>query len=112
MTHLRYLPGHAFADADGWVDLDALGDYFAKAEKKQKGKRVHVVSDTMATPLQHMATGKFSDSKSEHRRMTKESGCVEVGNDSSLLRQRKPAVLDRAKRRDDIRRAIYELRNR
>lgn len=71
----------------------------------------YVISDIMAE-TQHMATGRFHTSKSEFRKDTKDSNCIEIGNETkALLAPRKPVMMDRAKRRDDIRRTIYELRN-
>jgi hypothetical protein len=59
-----------------------------------------------------MADGNYYESKSEFRKATKAAGCIEYGSEiPTLLKPRKPIPLDRAKRRDDIRRAIYELRN-
>ena len=72
---------------------------------------VQVISDSM-DQLRNMADGKYYDSKSEFRQATKAAGCVEYGNEiPTLLTPRKPIPLDRSKRRDDIRRVIYELRN-
>ena len=69
------------------------------------------ISDTMDT-LQHMADGKMYDSKKAFRAATRAAGCVEIGNEErTLLTPRKPIPLDPAKRREDIRRTIYELRN-
>lgn len=69
------------------------------------------ISDTM-DPLQHHADGKIYDSKHKFRAATRAAGCVEYGNDvMPLLAPRKPIPMDRAKRRDDIRRTIYDLRN-
>ena len=69
------------------------------------------ISDTM-DPLQHHADGKMYDSKHKFRETTRAYGYVEYGNETkALLTPRKPILMDRAKRRDDIRRTIYELRN-
>ncbi len=68
----------------------------------------HVISD-IQPELRHMGTGKVTDSKSEFRKMTKASGCIEVGND--MPPPRKPAKLDRRERAEDIRKAIYDLQN-
>lgn len=70
-----------------------------------------VISDTMSE-TRHMANGRYYTSKTEFRKATKAAGCVELGNDSSLLKPRKPVPLDRRKRRDDIKRTIHELKNR
>jgi hypothetical protein len=69
-----------------------------------------VISDIMPE-TRHMASGKYHTSKSKFRAETKAYGCVEVGNDSSMLRPRKPITLDRGERREAIRRTIYQLRN-
>lgn len=69
-----------------------------------------VISDTME-PMRHMATGRYFTSKRAFRAETKAAGCVEVGNDSSLYKPRAPVPLSREKRREDIRRTIYNLRN-
>lgn len=45
------------------------------------GPRLHVIQDSMDACV-HPATGVWCDSKSEFRRMTKASGCIEVGNES------------------------------
>lgn len=72
----------------------------------------YVISDIME-PTRHMATNRYYTSKAKFRQATKASGCVEIGNDvGPLLQPRKPVRLDPAKRRDDIRRTLYELRNR
>jgi len=69
-----------------------------------------VIRDEM-DPLRHMATGRYHTSKAKFREDTKASGCVEIGNDPAITRPRKPVPLDRGKRREDIKRTIYELRN-
>jgi hypothetical protein len=77
----------------------------------QTDSAANVISDTMDS-TRHMADGNYYESKSEFRKATKAAGCIEYGSEiPTLLKPRKPIPLDRAKRRDDIRRAIYELRN-
>ena len=89
------------------------GEWYEKSEAPplvSGNDAPNVISDIM--PLtRHMASGRYHTSKAAFRRDTKDHNCIEVGNDSSLLRPRKPVVLDRGKRREDIKRAIYELRN-
>lgn len=71
-----------------------------------------VISDTMDA-TRHMATNKHYTSKSEFRKATKAAGCIEYGNETAtLLKPRTPVKLDPGKRREDIKRAIYDLRNR
>jgi hypothetical protein len=89
-----------------------------KLVDKRRAKPLHytndapgVISDIME-PTQHMATGKFHTSKHKFREDTKRSGCVEIGNETGhLLKPRTPVQMDRRQRRDDIRRAIYDLKN-
>ena len=70
-----------------------------------------IISDEMP-PTRHMVDCKMYTSKSEFRKATKAAGCVEVGNETSTLtKPRSPVPLSREKRRDDIRRAVYQLRN-
>lgn len=68
----------------------------------------YVISDVME-PTMHMASGRIVDSKSQFRKMTRESGCEEVGNDMP------PRLKEPEKVRPvgpDIKRAIEELRGR
>lgn len=48
----------------------------------------HVMGDI--TPYKSMIDGSMISSRSRHREHLKQHGCVEVGNDSSLQRQRGP----------------------
>lgn len=74
------------------------------------GAAPNVISDIMPE-TRHMASGKFHTSKSQFRAETKAYGCIEVGSDASILRPRKPVVLDRGERREAIKKTIYDLRN-
>lgn len=76
-----------------------------------KKVEIYYNSDEMA-PTRHMVNGKYYTSKKKFRNETKARGCIEVGNDTkSLLTSRKFKSLDRRQRRDDIKKAIWELRN-
>lgn len=97
-----YRPNHPLANENGMVEKAAVYDDGPRAAVP------YVISDTMA-PLKHMGTGEILDSKAKFRQATRASGCVEIGNEA--IKPRKSIELDRGKRRDDIRRAIYELRN-
>ena len=80
--------------------------------ESKHGRAAYVISDEMA-PLRHMADGKTYTSKVKFRQATRAAGCVEVGTETStLLKPRQRVTLDTGKRRDDICKAIYELRNR
>lgn len=81
----------------------------SKAPPREGG---YVIRDEME-PLRHMADGKYYTSKAKFRQATRDAGCLEVGNESAtLLKPRKPIVLDRGARRDQIRQVIHDLRNR
>lgn len=89
-----------------------------KLVDKRRAKPLHytndapgVISDIME-PTQHMATGRFHTSKHKFREDTKRSGCIEYGNDAAALpRPRKMIPMDRGQRREHIRQALYEARN-
>ena len=99
-----YRPDHPEANENGMVDRAVL---YGSADDPH----FYVISDTM-DPTRHMATGRMHTSKSEFRKDTRAAGCIEYGNETAhLTKPRKPVPLDRAKRREDIRRTIYELRN-
>lgn len=86
--------------------------HLAGPKNGDTGRVKGVISDTMPE-TRHMADGKYYTSKAAFRAATRAAGCVEVGNETSaLLKPREAIKLDPAKRRDDIRRTIYELRNR
>jgi len=68
-----------------------------------------VIGDEMDS-LRHMADGQYYTSKAKFRQATRDAGCVEIGNEQVVTR-RKPVQLDRRQRREDIRRAIHDLRD-
>lgn len=75
------------------------------------GEAPFVISDTMSE-TRHMADGHYYTSKAAFRKATRAAGCVEVGNETtSLVKPRKRVTFDRRKRRDDIKRAISELKS-
>src|SRR6185295_592624 len=78
------------------------------ADVEERPWAVSVISDNMDA-VKHHGTGLVSDSKSQFRKMTKASGCVEIGTEA--IKPRTPIKLDRGQRREHIRQAIYELRN-
>lgn len=101
---LVYKPDHPEANENGMIDRSLL--YY------EKGDSAYVISDEMPE-IRHMCDNKLYTSKAKFRETTRAHNCLEVGNEvSTLLKPRKPVQMDRRKRADDIRRAIYELRNR
>lgn len=119
MPSFLYKPGHKFANADGFVSLE---DYYAYKYYTEPDKRMTVgnkvvslqfISDSME-PTRHMADGKYYSSKHKFRQATRAAGCVEVGNETKYVTQRaKPKLtnMDKRARREDIKKAIHELKN-
>jgi len=82
---------------------NGLVDITVEREQRAATAQSHyVITDTMEA-LWHPATGQMLDSKSEFRKMTKMSGCEEVGNE-----RRKVETPELPGRKDDIIRAIDE----
>ncbi len=102
MTVYVYRPKHPEADENGMVPYSMAGP------RHLSRNATNVISDTM-NPLRHMGTGKVIDSKSLFRQETKSSGCIETGD--QLPSKRQPMQLDRGQRRDAIRKALYDARN-
>ena len=68
-------------------------------------------SDTME-PTRHMINSKYYTSKKKFRNETKAHGCIEVGDQTHhLTKLREPKVMSRRERREDIKKALYEVRN-
>lgn len=89
-----------------WHDLDQPWPCLSRSSKSSAP---YVISDTMA-PTKHMGTGEVLDSKAKFRSATRASGCVEIGNET--IKPRATEKLDGGQRREAIRKAIYDLRNR
>ncbi len=104
MAVFVYRPNHPDADENGMVDRGLVGyENIASAAP-------YVISDIME-PTRHMATGNYFTSKSEFRKETRRSGCVEVGNDSSIM-PRPREIIPMPKAGADIKRAIEQLKSR
>src|SRR5258706_6569203 len=86
------------------------GELVLKTPENSSSDAPYVISDEM-TPLRHMADGRMYSSKRKFRDATKAAGCVEIGNESVIQQPRKPVELDRRQRREDIRRAIHDLKD-
>lgn len=81
-----------------------------KPKARPRGERrsaPYVIGDNMDA-VWHPCTGKVMDSKSAFRRVTREHGCYEVGNDV----QSAPKPVRSKGAGQDVRRAIEELRSR
>lgn len=105
MTTFIHRPDHPLASSNGMVDKRLI------EEECIFGESSYVISDVME-PTRHMATGKIHDSKSEFRKDTKRSGCIEVGNDvGAFTKPRSNISLSRRERAEHIKQAIEFLRN-
>lgn len=107
-----YRPDHPKADQFGFIEKYLSYDYMndLNATIGNRKLSVHVISDSME-PTFHMAACKHFTSKKKFRNETKAYGCVEVGNDY-CKKAKTSVVLDRRQRREHIKQAIYELKNR
>ena len=65
-----------------------------------------VMTDTME--LTEHIDGKFYDSKSKFREVTKAHGCIEVGNDPARHRPVQKATADPVKRREAVQKVIAQ----
>jgi len=74
-------------------------------------KTAHVISDSMPM-LKHMGTGRYSDSKSQFRAMTKASGAIEAGNDPAITRSTPKDVQPITDYVSDVKRAMQEVNSR
>jgi hypothetical protein len=70
----------------------------------------NVIRDEMDS-LRNMADGKMYSSKAKFRQATRDAGCVEIGNENPIVKPRPKLELDRRQRREDIRKAIRDLRD-
>jgi hypothetical protein len=78
---------------------------------QSRDARVYVISDTM-NPMKHMGSGRIHDSKSQFRADTRATGCMEVGTDPAIMREKpkyEPPMREIAM---DVKRSIEQLRSR
>ncbi|MDZ7906527.1 MAG: hypothetical protein U5N55_12705 [Cypionkella sp.] len=66
-----------------------------------------VITDTM-DPVQHV-DGRYYESKSAFRAVTKREGYIEVGNDPARLRKPEPPKADPKKRREAVQKAVSQV---
>jgi hypothetical protein len=100
-----YRPGHPLSNENGMIDRALLSAEY------ERGDAPYVISDEMAA-TRHMCDNKLYTSKAKFRETTRAHGCTEVGNETeTLLKPRKPIPLSREKRREDIKQALYDIRN-
>lgn len=90
-----------------WHDLGD-GRKVYRREPEPIGARSHlptpyVVSDTMP-PTEHL-DGRFYESKSTYRAVTKAHGCIEIGNDPARLRPKQKTKPDDKAIKDAVQKA-------
>jgi hypothetical protein len=95
-----YRPNHPAANENGMIPTDMAG-------YEPKPWSTAIISDNME-PLKHHGTGRIIDSKSKFRAETRAIGGIELGNEP--IKPRQPIKLNKRQRREDIRKALYELR--
>mgnify|MGYP001606128876 CR=1 FL=1 len=124
MAKYRHMPTHPYANERGVVEINEkfyeglyLMGSLGEDKRMMRGNEpvvINYISDHMPE-TKHMALDIWDapiDSKSKFRKITKEKGCVEIGNETSYLtKPRKPIKLDRKVRRDHIKQALQNLRS-
>jgi len=87
------------------------GEMVEKALAEPLYSGFNYISDHM-DPLLHHAAMRVIDSKSEFRKETKAHGCIEVGSQQDYGQKRLfTPRLDNRERREDIQKAVYQLKN-
>lgn len=106
-----YRPEHPKADQFGFVEKYLSYSYLDDLSATIGNQKISInyIPDEIA-PTFHMAACKHFTSKKKFRNETKAYGCVEVGNDY-IRKPRAQIVPDKRERREHIKQAIYELRN-
>jgi len=118
MPSYLYNPDCPLADKGGMVEKNQEYYYWLSLttpdNRMMKGNQVvefRFISDEMPA-TRHMCNGKLYTSKKKFRDETRARGCVEIGNEKEhVLKPRKPRKLDRKQRRDDIKRALWLVKN-
>jgi hypothetical protein len=96
----------------GWHDVEAWPHNCMPAAPVARSDKIPtpmVISDTME-PTEHI-DGRFYDSKKKFRQVTKDHGCIEVGNDPARLRQKELPKPDKKANREAIEHAKYLVEN-
>lgn len=97
--------------SDGWIKTDRGWRKSYGPERKPSDARSDLACPRVSTDtmdLTEHVDGRFYDSKSQYRAVTKANGMVEVGNDPARLRKPGKPKADPNKRRDDVKKAIAQ----
>jgi hypothetical protein len=65
---------------------------FVERKRDERGRYHYVLPDIQ--PYKSMIDGQMVTSRSQHRRLLKAAGCVEIGNEDPSKHYRKPQVQD------------------
>ncbi len=84
---------------------------FIEIEKRKTRVNLQVITDTMDQTW-HPCDGRYYDSKSEFRKVTRAYGGIETGGESQAHVEKNRYQVDRNERKHDIARAIRKLRGR
>ena len=119
MVSYIYKPECYLANENGFVEKNQeyymwLGVHTPDNRMRSGNKIIefNFISDSME-PTRHMVDGKYYTSKKKFRNETKARGCIEVGDQTSYLTKSKKFIppTSRRQRREDIKKAIYQLKN-
>jgi len=118
MVTYVYRPDHPNASSNGHITKEEAleWDYYNNPDNRaligNQLVQLNFISDIMPE-IRNMVNGKFYTSKASFRQATKAAGCIEVGNDSSIVnpKPRKRIELSKKERRESIKKAIYDLKN-
>jgi hypothetical protein len=122
MATYVYCPDHPKANQNGCVEKSLAREYNywkqmveGRLDKQMMNGNEPVTLNYITDGMdytRHMCNNRYYDSKSRFRQVTKEHGCIEVGNEeATMLKPRKPTKLDKRQRVEDIKRAIYDVKN-
>ena len=120
MPSFLYKPDCPMSNEDGFITKDDYYEYlylYKEDKNMMIGNRRVVIryNSDFLEPTRHMALPVGSapiDSKSKFRKITKQNKCVEVGNEvETLVKPRKRHNLGKKQRREDIKRAVWEVKN-
>lgn len=122
MATYIHRPDCPHANENGMVEKTIAQeyDYYKRMADGYEDKRMmkgnepvtlNVITDGMDY-IRHMCNNKYYDSKSRFRQVTKEHGCIEVGNETEfMLRPRKPKTLSKRERGMEIKKAIEQVKS-
>lgn len=125
MPSYKYCPECPLANENGMVLKDHL--YYSWLELQKSDKRMFIGNEPVIIrynsdgmdSTRNMCDGKYYDSKSKFRKITKQYGCIEVGNETEYMMKKAQQKIptkdqvykNKKQRREDIKRAVWELNN-